>query len=488
MRITRLELDGIGPFEKAEFEFPPPDPGDPGELVLFEGPNGSGKTSLMLSIALALLSDPRDKRLWESLGLHNPGAGEILNPPPFLWHKRARARAELRISIADAETEVAWGFKPPEWSELQLNPAARQLNSVASRTQQFIDAAQGKGTTGWAAYSFASHQRTPVLAVSGPAPIDKTYLQRALFFGEKPPQLSPNSIVARLDRLEKDEDAPNGPPLGQLLSNFDYERSRAIAYGTRSSSESQRTKLDAAASSYEDALQRMQSALSEVLDRAVRFDFRLGEPAPRVLFDEQEIPLELLGEGLRSTFSWLSDLLIQLLLTPWSDKSRSPLDQDFWLLLDEVDQSLHPQMQLRLLPALRKLFKRARIYATTHSPFVVASAGRGHVFSIAPERTSRRVRGPQQALKLEPGQTLERIVSEVFDSPSLFVDPETRSRLAAHEKDVLALRRGQPLDWDGFLANRTWLMERTDEVRAVVAMREVPVQKPIEVRLREVGA
>lgn len=446
MRLTRIELDGVGPFENAVFEFPPPDPQQTGELVLFEGGNGSGKTTLLVAVVLVL------------------GDAERASKWPFFWPKRFRSPGpkHARITIEHASHVAEFALQ----TNGESDTSAATIDSAPWRIDQFRRAWPHVATTPWAAYSFASHQDTPVVRASGPSPIPSRYLRTALWFGFKP----------------RSED---GPPLGQLLSNFDYERSRAIAYRSRGGSEAKKGELEAAAQSYEDAITRMERALSDVLDRQVKFDFRLGEPAPRILFDGEEIPLDLLGEGLRSTFSWLSDLLIQLLLTPWEDKTRSPLDQDFWLLLDEVDQSLHPQLQMRLFPALRMLFKNARIYATTHSPFVVASAGQGHVFSIAQDRANRRVKGPQRAIKLEPGQTLERIVSEVFKSPSLFIDRETQQHLERHEQAIHALRRGHDIDWPAFLADRDWLWQRTEEVRTVAAMREVPVRARVDAKLRE---
>lgn len=478
MRISRLELDGIGPFDNAEFDFPPPEPGSPGETVLFEGPNGSGKTTIMLSIALALLKSMKRNVFETALD-----EGPILDKFPFLMSKRASKNAKINVVFEDNKNSIAWGYNAPKWKQLQLNDTARMINPVSEKVENFLNAIKENGTTEWAVYTFASRKNTPVMSVRGPAPIQAQYLKNTLFFSTDPTISELEKIQNKILKDYSDEQIQDGPPLGQLLSNFDYERSRAVAYGLKNSSESQRTKYDALASSYEEALERMQKVLSDVMDREVVFDFRIGEPAPRVLFDKQEIPLEILGEGLRNTFSWLSDLLIQLFLTPWKNKTRSPLDQDFWLLLDEVDQSLHPQMQLRLIPALRRLFKNARIYATTHSPFVVASAGHGRVFTIAPDRKTHRVSGAQTTVKLEPGQTLERIVAEVFDSPSLFIDEETRNQIAEHEKNVLALRKGKIIDWEKFLEIRNWLMDRTEEVRAVVAMREVPIKKIIETRL-----
>src|SRR5262249_47335347 len=146
-----------------------------------------------------------------------------------------------------------------------------------------------------------------------------------------------------------------------------------------------RQELERLAASRQHMLDEIARALSEVLDRKVTFEIPVGQHAPNVFIDGERIPLELLGEGMRSTFAWLSDLLVRLHRITWEDAARPPLEQDFWLILDEIDESLHPTLQMRLLPALRRLFPRARIYITTHSPFVVASAGEGYVFSIRPD-------------------------------------------------------------------------------------------------------
>src|SRR5262249_27196138 len=50
MRVTRIELSGIGPFDDAVFELPAP--AGRGEVVLFEGPNWSGKTTIAQAIAV----------------------------------------------------------------------------------------------------------------------------------------------------------------------------------------------------------------------------------------------------------------------------------------------------------------------------------------------------------------------------------------------------------------------------------------------------
>ena len=51
----------------------------------------------------------------------------------------------------------------------------------------------------------------------------------------------------------------------------------------------------------------------------------------------------------------------------------------FVLLIDEIENHLHPTWQRRIIPALSELFPNAQIFATTHSPFVVAGLKAGQV-------------------------------------------------------------------------------------------------------------
>ena len=49
------------------------------------------------------------------------------------------------------------------------------------------------------------------------------------------------------------------------------------------------------------------------------------------------------------------------------------------LLIDEIENHLHPTWQRRVIPALMEHFQGLQIFATTHSPFVVAGLRTGQV-------------------------------------------------------------------------------------------------------------
>lgn len=470
-RIERLTLDGIGPFERAVFE--PLPPTGPGELVLFEGPNGAGKTTILEAIAVLVgaagrsfgweadwtsLSAERLKHEWTvHLGKAVVPGGLLPAAPPIPSFLRRLRTDEpgLELSLPDGKvTGLARGRRGTEWR-----------GNTSSEFERFSAAAASDAPTDFAAFSYRGAQSTADLSTEGPKRIDRPALRGALSFGDI---------------------FPASAELGQILVNiyFDHLQVWRAAEGARGTPEE--AELRAQADAQQASLDRMRRALSDVLGRKVTIEFLPRQRPPIIKLDGEIIPLDLLGEGFRRTLAWLGDLSARLELTPWKDTTKSPFDQDFWLLLDEIDQSLHPEMQRHILPALRRLFPRARIYATTHSPFVVASAPDGCVFPIRADPATHRVRGAVTPIKLGPGRSLSWATEEVFGVSSSFVDEETIARLAEHKKAVERLRRGEVegFDWAAFARLRAPLIETEGDGRAIVMLVEAKVRARIDEGLR----
>ena len=105
-----------------------------------------------------------------------------------------------------------------------------------------------------------------------------------------------------------------------------------------------------------------------------------SELAVRVLTRDVGVPslnMQSLSAGTAGTFWWIKLVAISLLLmhnfNPGWEKRRAPL------LIDEIENHLHPTWQRRVIPALLKYFPGLQIFATTHSPFVVAGRKAGQV-------------------------------------------------------------------------------------------------------------
>lgn len=456
MRLAKLELSGVGPFEGAVFEIP--EPKGPGELVLFEGPNGSGKTTIVQSIAAALAGAWQPDKLTGASD-HAFASTRFEDAPGAQLKARFRdLSASVSVSITEGalSARARLNGRSVGWSDGDHGAVSAALAALTSASQSVEQALS------WAAFAYSPHQPTAVVATAGPRDIDTGPLAGALSFGTY---------------------GPASGLFGQLLINLEFERMKSALYAHEAPSSKERDEMVRIAEARRASLARFESVLSYVLDRQVKIHFPFGKNAPEVTLDGDEVPFEALGEGIRSTIAWLTDLLVRLERITWTDVTRSPLEQDFWLILDEIDQSLHPTLQARILPAVRKLFPNARIYATTHSPFVVASAAEGTIFAIRPGR-DHRVRGKVDPRALEPGQSLEFVVTEIFEAQAGFVDPKTRTQLAAHRDDIHLMQRKKTVDWGAFLKRRAELMELNDEVRTAVAMQEVPVRAVIDAQLR----
>ena len=91
------------------------------------------------------------------------------------------------------------------------------------------------------------------------------------------------------------------------------------------------------------------------------------------------VPIYLghLSSGTEGTLLWIRWLMLKMLYhyefqQGWEEKPAI-------LLIDEIENHLHPTWQRRVIPALLEHFPGLQIFATTHSPFVVAGLKAGQV-------------------------------------------------------------------------------------------------------------
>ncbi len=140
------------------------------------------------------------------------------------------------------------------------------------------------------------------------------------------------------------------------------------------------------------------------------------------------IPIEGWADGYRKTLSWFLDLYAWAMRAGQVTKTGGIQGI---LLVDEIEQHLHPSMQTTLLARLRVLFPQLQIITTTHSPLVALSVepdsvvvlkrGRKHVVheSLVPDFRMYSV----EDMLADP---------EIFDSG--VYRPETETMLARYRK------------------------------------------------------
>lgn len=87
----------------------------------------------------------------------------------------------------------------------------------------------------------------------------------------------------------------------------------------------------------------------------------------------------------------------------------------FIVLIDEIENHLHPAMQREILPKLLEAFPRVQFVVTTHSPFVVSSVEDSHLYALS-YNESHRVESKLLDLKTQSKDALE-ILREILGVP-----------------------------------------------------------------------
>ncbi len=114
-------------------------------------------------------------------------------------------------------------------------------------------------------------------------------------------------------------------------------------------------------------------------------NLRVEEEPLRLLVDKAGVPLDLsqLSDGERSFLAMICDLGRRLALAnPLLD---NPLHGAGVVLIDELEQHLHPSWQREVSEKLRRTFPNIQFIATTHSPFIIQALRPGELINLDPE-------------------------------------------------------------------------------------------------------
>ena len=127
-------------------------------------------------------------------------------------------------------------------------------------------------------------------------------------------------------------------------------------------------------------------------------------------------------------------------------------------MIDEIENHLHPTWQRRVIPALLEHFPGLQIFATTHSPFVVAGLKAGQVHLLKRDENGR----------VTATTNTEDIVGWTADEilrTMLGVDDPTDERTAYAAQKLRRLRKEGPRDTPEKEAER---QKKMDELRKLV--------------------
>lgn len=89
-----------------------------------------------------------------------------------------------------------------------------------------------------------------------------------------------------------------------------------------------------------------------------------------------------LSDGYRNVIKIITDIATRMcILNPYLDKDALKLTPGV-VIIDELDLSLHPTWQRRIVRILKELFPKVQFICATHSPFIIQSLEPGELISL----------------------------------------------------------------------------------------------------------
>ncbi|MEP7126894.1 MAG: AAA family ATPase [Byssovorax sp.] len=345
MRIDSLTIRNFKGIEERVFDLPLPvgAPNDSGSFHLLIGENGSGKTTTLDALAVALgiwhvaapaagwrSINPSDVRLIE----HRYGDTTRFDPAPF-------SEIEARGVIAGSNVT---------WKRMIRKGGKKTTNSGAKEALRLV-----KSVT---SYPAPGHAATlPLLAYYGTG---RAWLPAHQREAKKRPKMTKRSrfdvpfcwMDGRINDAEVNE-------------WFMWEKLAAAENGQERAG-------------YVAVEQAVLSCLPE--GRSLRFDVDRKELI--VTMGSSSMPFYSLSDGQRVMAAMVADLAIKsVLLNPHLGK-ESALRSPGVVLIDELDLHLHPKWQRHVVEDLRRTFPAIQFVATTHSPFIVQTLRPGELVPL----------------------------------------------------------------------------------------------------------
>ena len=123
------------------------------------------------------------------------------------------------------------------------------------------------------------------------------------------------------------------------------------------------------------------------------------------------LPFQMLSDGYRNVIKIILDIATRMcILNPYL-KGEALKKTSGIVLIDEVDLSLHPTWQKRIMGILKEQFPRIQFICATHSPFIIQSLEEGELITL--DHPMKKLKKYQDALPYLEKKKLVYIVPTV---------------------------------------------------------------------------
>ena len=352
MRIDRLSIKNFKNFDEREFSFHP-------QFNLIVGENGSGKTSLLEALAVAMGSWFLGLRGYDSRNIRDEDVRAITT----FEERRFEIRQQFPVEIhafgpLGSLSQVGW---------------KRTLDGTGGRTTR-----TGAGVV----KTFVENRARKVM--NG----DDVILPALSYYGAGRLWLEPKDMQGEPVRRPRRRSASQHDIANEVIAeDADFFASRFVGYrysvDPRCSPRDlirwmrfqRRIEIDEEAESapFRLVLQAIRSCLPV---ESLRFSIRHGTLVA-TLADGRLMPFTALSDGYRNMIAMVGDLAYKCAVLNPHLGNLALQETHGVVLVDELDLHLHPRWQRKVVEDLRLTFPKVQFICTTHSPFLIQSLRSG---------------------------------------------------------------------------------------------------------------
>lgn len=385
MHIRAIEVSNLGSIRQASWKLSR-DQGAGFHVIL--GDNGSGKSSFVKAVAMALVGPDELAGLWE-------------NWSEWLRHEERRAEITLQIRAHEDDEWKGRGKQSRGDIEVKLTLSRGPDGSIGFATSDRRDRGSFRSVwsnySGWFSASFGPFRRFR----GGDAQFDK------LFFTHK-------RLARHLSAFDE------GVALSEGLTWL-----QKLAVDKLMNPSSAEARLLSCLQRFvnENHLLPQQTTLTEITPKQI--EFRDGQG--------QKVSIAYLADGFRATLSMTFELIRQLALVygperifPGQDIHCIPLPGV--VLIDEIDAHLHPSWQHEIGSWFKKFFPNIQFIVTTHSPILCQAAEGATIYKLPTPGTEEGggMLDQVELHRLIYGDILDAYSTSAFDAKAVRSDSGRR--------------------------------------------------------------
>jgi len=412
--IARLAGEGIGPFKSFDFDFSDADGNPHPGPHIFAGINGSGKSTILRTLAWMFerpgAADGFPWQEWQHLiaGHSLTRAMVVVNLPgvePFAWAQtldtsegwNERLRSWMNRLLFDSKEISCRSEQPVAFQEVWPN-----INPIEAASTRQAD--------------LVSRQPTGYMRIGGPNKLG--WRQRVLAAAYGPSRLLRH--LAWVDLAVQLKNSKENALSFESTVRNEVVQSWLVSLLSRQALAKQRGQSE---EKYRVALGRFQMALQHICQQPIEFNVEI-EPSihPKLWMYKRWLDFSQLPDGVRSTVGWLGDFMMRMDIHDRPSHTENDTTASV-LLLDEVDAHLHPKWQRSILPSIKKALPEVQVFATSHSPFVIASCPGARIHVLELDDDGHAHNRPAEDAPI--GESILATMKDIFGVDSRFdVDTE----------------------------------------------------------------